>query len=200
MTDINLIKAMQPKSDQLNADDFVAGPMTIKVSAVHIGTGEQPVSIRFEGDNGKPYKPCKSMLRLLVRAWGADSKAFVGRLITLYRDDAVRFGKDRVGGVRISHMSHLDGDLVVPLTVSRGMRKEYTVKTIDATAPVQTTEDLRQRAVDWTDKAVKELEPIKGNAEQVQEWLTKNDAVLKRLQAIESNKDLFDKVKNVIGM
>lgn len=200
MTDLNLIKAMQPKSDQLNADDFVAGPMTIKVTAVHVGAGEQPVSIRFEGDGNKPYKPCKSMLRLMVRAWGADSQKFVGRLMTLYRDDAVRFGKELVGGIRISHMSHLDGDLVVPLTVSRGMRKAYTVKALDASTPTQTTEDLRQRAVDWANKAVTELEGIKDNAEKVEEWLTKNNSFLNRLKAIESNKDLFDKVMSVIGM
>ena len=64
-----------PKSDQLNSDDLIVGPITIKITDVIIRAGqEQPISIHYEGDNGKPYKACKSMCRVMVSAWGADSK------------------------------------------------------------------------------------------------------------------------------
>jgi len=130
-----------PKSDQLNADDLIAGEMTIKITGVTIKGGqEQPVSINFEGDNGKPYKACKSMCRVMVSAWGADSKKYVGRSMTLYRDQSVKWAGMEVGGIRISHMSDIAGNQTMALTVTRGSKKPYTVKPLaqgNPTAPVE---------------------------------------------------------------
>lgn len=122
-----------PKSDQLNSDDLIAGPMTIKVTAVSIRGGqEQPVSISFEGDNGKPYKACKSMCRVLVTAWGADSKKYIGRSMTLYRDPSVKWGGMEVGGIRISHLSDIEAPLTMALTATKGSRKPYVVRPLVA--------------------------------------------------------------------
>lgn len=120
-----------PKSDQLNADDLITGPMTIKITGVTIRSGtEQPISISFEGDNSKPYKACKSMCRVMVTAWGADSKKYVGRSMTLYRDKAVKWGGMEVGGIRISHMSDIPESMTMALTVTRANKKPFTVKPI----------------------------------------------------------------------
>jgi hypothetical protein len=134
---MNLAETIIPKSDQLNADDLISGPITVKVTAIK-GSNEpqQPVSIHYEGDNGKPYKPCKSMRRVLVSAWGANGAEYAGRAMTLYRDDSVLFGGIAVGGIRISHLSHIDRDLTLALTVSRASRKPYTVKVLEVAAPV----------------------------------------------------------------
>lgn len=137
---MNLAETIIPKSDQLNADDLITGTLTVKVTAIK-GSNEpqQPVSIHYEGDNGKPYKPCKSMRRVLVSAWGANGADYVGRSMTLYRDDSVVFGGIAVGGIRISHMSHIDKDLTLALTVSRASRKPYSVKRLEVAAPVKPT-------------------------------------------------------------
>jgi cell division protein ZapA (FtsZ GTPase activity inhibitor) len=135
---MNLAHTIIPKSDQLNADDLISGPITIKVTSVK-GTGDKdvPVAIHYEGDNGKPYKPCKSMRRVLVSAWGDNDKGeYVGRSMTLYRDNDVSFGGIKVGGIRISHLSHIEKDLTLALTVSRASRKPYTVKRLDVATPV----------------------------------------------------------------
>lgn len=139
--------AIVPKSDQLNADDLITGPMTIKITSVNIKSGEQPVSIFFEGDNGKPYKCCKSMARVMVSAWGADSKRYVGRSMTLYRDPDVKWAGMAVGGIRISHMSDIDEPMTMALTMTRSNRKPFTVKplqasgaTTNAAAPVVAAE------------------------------------------------------------
>lgn len=124
-------EAIIPKSDQLNADDLIAGEMTIKITGVTVKGGqEQPVSISFEGDNGKPYKACKSMCRVMVAAWGPDSSKYVGRSMTLYRDPSVKWGGMAVGGIRISHMSHIDENMTMALTVTRANKKPYTVKVL----------------------------------------------------------------------
>ena len=80
----SMASAIIPKSDQLNSDDLISGPITITITGVSIRGGqEQPVAISYAGDNGKPYKPCKSMSRCLVFAWGPDAKEYVGRSLTL---------------------------------------------------------------------------------------------------------------------
>ncbi|HRE42767.1 MAG TPA: hypothetical protein PKY87_02225 [Terricaulis sp.] len=128
MTDLS--KTIAPKSDQLNADDLIAGPVTIKITRVAASpnTADQPISIYFEGDDGKPYKPCKSMRRVLVHVWGSNGNAYAGRHMTLYRDPAVVFGGIQVGGIRISHMSDIDQAVTMALTATRASRKPYTVK------------------------------------------------------------------------
>lgn len=118
-----------PKSDQLNADDLIAGPMTIKITGVTIRGGqEQPISISFENDNGKPYKACKSMCRVMVAAWGADSKKYTGRSMMLYREPTVKWGGMEVGGIRISHMSDIEMPLTMALTMTRANKRPFTVK------------------------------------------------------------------------
>lgn len=126
MTDLS--QTIIPKSDQMNADDLIGGTITIKVTKVSLLAGEQPVSIGYEGDNGKPYKPCKSMRRVLVIIWGSNGNNYVGRSLTLYRDDKVTFGALAVGGIRISHMSHIDKPITLALTASKANRKPFTVK------------------------------------------------------------------------
>lgn len=132
MNSVDLSKTIAPKSDQLNADDLIAGPITITVTQVRGCDGDQPIAVHFEGDDGKPYKPCKSMRRVLVHAWGKDGKDYVGRRMSLFCDPSVQFGGVKVGGIRISHMSHIDRPLVVPLTVTRAQRRPYEVKPLKA--------------------------------------------------------------------
>lgn len=124
-----------PKSDQQNFDDFIGGrTRTIKITGVKILGGDQPVALNFEGDEGKPYKPGKSMRRVLVHVWGHDANAYIGRSMTLYGDPKVRFGGSEVGGIRISHMSDISEPITLALTATRAQRKPYTVQPLNASA------------------------------------------------------------------
>jgi len=140
MTDLSATIA--PRSDQLNSDDLIAGPRTITITAVKAdpGSPEQPIAIYFEGDNGKPYKPCKSMRRVMVSLWGADGAVYPGRAMTLYRDPDVLFGGMKVGGIRISHMTNLDKPETLALTASKAKRANFTVRPLAAPTkgPTQT--------------------------------------------------------------
>lgn len=143
----DMTAAIVPKSDQLNSDDLIAGPITIKVTDVVIRGGqEQPVSIHFEGDNGKPYKSCKSMNRVLVAAWGPDAKKYVGRRMTLYREPTVKWAGMEVGGIRISHLSHIDAPMTMALTATKGSRKPYTVQPLKVEASTDWTAELQSAA------------------------------------------------------
>ena len=138
----DLSKTITPKSDQLNADDLIGGPRNITVTKVSAQASSelQPVSINFEGDNGKPYKPCKSMRRVLVQIWGADGNQYVGRSMTLYLDPNVKFGGIAVGGIRISHMSGMDKRIVMALTASKAKRTPFTVNPMEVAAPLSQSE------------------------------------------------------------
>jgi len=131
MTDLR--PTIIPRSDQINADDLLGLARTIKVTKVSLcAEPDQPIAFNFEGDNGKPFKPCKSMRRVLVNVWGSDGNAYAGRSMTLYRDDSVRFGGLEVGGIRISHMSNIEKPVTMALTATRASRKPYTVKPLTA--------------------------------------------------------------------
>jgi len=136
---MNLSTTITPKSDQLNADDLISGPRTVRITDVQAGSGaEQPVNIHFDGDNGRPYKPGKSMRRVLVSMWGADSKAYIDKRITLYNDPSITFGPEKTGGIRISHASGIEAPLEIALTVKKGKRKPHTVNPLpDFTAGLE---------------------------------------------------------------
>lgn len=151
-----------PKSDQLNADSLLAGPITIKITAVKITPGaEQPCAISFDGDAGKPYKCCKSMARVLVNCWGPDANNYIGRSLTLYCDPTVTWGGMAVGGIRISHMSDISGAQVMALTATRGNKKAFKVLPLvikTETGPVVTEIGaLRTAASAAADKGTKSL-------------------------------------------
>jgi hypothetical protein len=134
-----------PKSDQINADDLLGGPITITISRVTIRPGTE------QGDNGKPYKPCKSMARVMVHCWGPDASAYTGRSMTLYCDPKVQWGGMAVGGIRISHLSHIPNAVTMALTATKGSRKPFTVK------PLETAAATKEVARDKTAEAVKTL-------------------------------------------
>lgn len=124
-----------PRTDQQNFDNYLAGPKTVTISEVKAGTTEQPIEIHLIEFPGQPYKPSKSMRRVLVSCWGPEAAAYVGRRMTLYGDPTVRFGAAVVGGIKISHLSDIDGTQRINLTVSRGKRDVHTVQPLTAAAP-----------------------------------------------------------------
>ena len=142
-----------PKSDQINADSLLSGPITITITSVEIRPGtEQPVSIHFTGDNDKPYKPCKSMARVMVTCWGPDASLYVGRSMTLFCDPKILWGGMAVGGIRISHMSHIDSTRTMALTATKGNKKPFTVQPLVLSQPIPDTllRDAREAAAKGT--------------------------------------------------
>lgn len=120
--------ALAPKSDQINAQDLIAGDMTVTIAGVKVTPGtEQPVSIRLEGMD-KVWRPCKTTGRILMAAWGPDTSIYPGRSVQLYLDPEVKWGGMKVGGIRIRAMSHIDGELRLALAESKQNRKLVVVK------------------------------------------------------------------------
>lgn len=132
----DMTETIIPKSDQLNADSLIAGPRTVTVTRVVLNPGtEQPVDVFFEGDDGKPFRPCLSMRRVMVEVWGPHHPDYTGRSMTLYRDPDVTWGGMAVGGIRISHMSHMTKPVVLALTATKKARKPFRVMPLVVDTP-----------------------------------------------------------------
>lgn len=129
----NLADTIVPKSDQLNFDDMITGPITVSVTGVNRGQPDQPISISIDGGR-QPYKPCKSMRRVIISLWGEDGRAWVGRSMTLYGDPEVMFGGKKVGGIRISHMSDIANDTQLMITTTRGKKSPFMVRKMNQQA------------------------------------------------------------------
>src|SRR5699024_3187650 len=125
---MDISNTIQPDSTQLNADDMIGQDVVITVREVTQGTSEQPVNIHSHEYPDRAYRPSKSMRRVIVAAWGPDASQYAGRSLQLFRNPDIKFGRDTVGGIEISAMSHLDKPLEVPLTVSRGKRRKFVVQ------------------------------------------------------------------------
>lgn len=129
MSDVsNLSDTIIPKSDQLNSEQLLSGPITVRINEVKRGNDDQPVVVGYDGDNGRPYKPCKSMRKVLIFAWGDDGREWVGRSMTLFNDPSVMFGGVKVGGIRISHLSHIERDIALSLTTKKGKKEAFVIK------------------------------------------------------------------------
>lgn len=131
MSDVGSLRdTIVPKSDQLNSDTLLAGPITVAITDVRRGTAEQPIDIHITGGH-QPWKPCKSMRRALISAWGDNGKSWIGKSMTLYCDPSVKFGGVAVGGIRVSHMSDIQSDLSLSLTSTRGKRTPHLIKKLE---------------------------------------------------------------------
>lgn len=118
-----------PDSDQLDAIDLrSSGPQTFTITRVVVKKGDQPVDVHLK-EFPRPWRPGKSMRRVLDQLWGPSAGgAYEGRRVTLFCDDRVKFGGEEVGGVRVSHMSHIGGKRrEVVLIVGKGRVGTYKV-------------------------------------------------------------------------
>lgn len=140
-----------PNTDQLNADDLIAGPRIFTIVKITkgkgsgSGKGDQPINIHL-AEHPHPWRPCKTVRRLLMDAWGSRPGDWPdGAQVELYRDTEVRFGGDTVGGIRVRAMSHLKSAKIEHLsTATRGQRVKWEIRRLDRTGQtVATTNDVQ---------------------------------------------------------
>jgi hypothetical protein len=178
MTKIDVTKAIEPKSDQLNADDLLTGPRTIRIREVKVAPGqEQPVWIYFDGDDNKPWKSCKTATRTLAAIWGADASKWIGLSLTLYCDPEVTWGGAKVGGIRVSHMEGLSSPRTLMLTKTRGKKGATVIKPLAVSAPNQPEQTKQEPKKDGNPNPVvdrtelkRQMDEIGTDAAKKKEW------------------------------
>ena len=146
------------KSDQLNASDLIGNEMILTVSNVNlVSSPDQPMVINWEGDEGRAYKPCKSMRRVLVGLWGKDASQWIGRSIGVYNEPTVKWAGKEEGGIRIKSLSHIDKNKSVTTSESKHKKTTYLISVLQV--------EQKQRAVWPDDKFISQLQKIKAAIE-----------------------------------
>lgn len=143
---MDLTESIAPRSDQVNADDLIAGPITYTIKEVVGGKAESPFDFLLVETN-RAYRPSKTMRRVIVNAWGPEAAAYAGRRLTLYREPTISFGGKVVGGIRISAMSHIDKPTEVMAQVTRGKREKFVVQPLTEQAAKATEPQLGDETV-----------------------------------------------------
>lgn len=174
-----------PKSDQLNADSLLTGPITVTVTSVARGDKEQPIAIGIDGGH-QPFKPCKSMRRVLIAAWGDDGRDWVGRKMTLFCDPEVMWAGVKVGGIRISHLSDIKEDMTLLLTSARGKRSQFVIRKItDQPAKTETPlTDAEAKYVEDCKKEIARFETVEDLETIIAGLTKKSDAVKNMIRPI----------------
>ena len=145
---------IKKNTDQLNYEDFLGGVTRIvTIAGVKAGTKEQQYDIAIEEDK-RVWRPAVTVLKQLVDAWGDDAKEWVGRRAELYGDPTVTFGRDKVGGIRVSRLSHIDGPRTANLTITRGKRGNFTVDPLPDVTPIEKLKAEWKRADPERRKAI----------------------------------------------
>ena len=146
--DIDLSFAAVPKSDQLNADDLISGPITATITKVTARqTREQPISCYLDAYPDRPWKPCLTMIRLMIELCGKRLSQWQGKRVTLYRDPTASYGGQQVGGIRVSHIDCITEPHTTTVTVSRGKRKQITIMPLEE--PTYPQEDFDKNLPVW---------------------------------------------------
>ena len=131
---MDISNAILAKSDQLNSTDLASGPRTVVITDVKEGSDDQPVNVYTDiFGRGRPFKPSKTVLRQLGKAWGRDTSAWVGKSATLFRDPTVKWAGEAIGGIRIFALSHIDKAMSDMLPTSKGKFAKYTIAVLAAT-------------------------------------------------------------------
>lgn len=125
---MDILSTTIPRSDQQNFDDYSVAPRTVTVAEVKRGSAEQPVEVHLVEFPGRPFKPSKSMRRVLIACWGSEASAYKGRRMTLFGDPTVKFGGIAVGGIRIAALSNIGEPKTILITETRSKRKEFVVR------------------------------------------------------------------------
>ena len=166
-----IAKSIVPKSDQLNAEDLLSGSITVTVTDVKQGTAEQPIAIIIDGER-QPYKPCKTMRKMLVFCWSDQAANWIGKRMTLYADPDVKWAGVAVGGIRISHLSGIESQVMLMLSETKGKRKPITVTPLLDVAPVASAIDFTKlieaaTTLDELDKLAKAIVKAKLPADEL---------------------------------
>lgn len=119
---------IQAKSDQLNADDLMAGPQVFTVAGVDVVGGDQPVHVHLAEAPGRPWKPSKGMRKALISVWGPRSADYAGRSIGLYRNPNVLWAGKPAGGIQVGAASHIDKPVTISVKIARGKIEPLTIK------------------------------------------------------------------------
>lgn len=109
------------KSDRLNAVDIINAPKLITITSVDVPLKEGPITVHFEGENGRPWIiGNKTVPRILGKLWGNKSEKWIGHSVEVHYDPDVIYAGEQVGGIRPHAATGIDTTQIIKLKEKRG--------------------------------------------------------------------------------
>ena len=134
MDDFDFSDSIKAKSDQLNADDLIGGPVVVQITSASRGESDQPLVLHLT-DGHQPWKPCKTSRRLLAACVGSTRTSdIVGRWVRLYRNPSVLWAGKEVGGIRFDAISGIQRTVTIALAEKRGQKVPHRVEVLQPQA------------------------------------------------------------------
>lgn len=143
MDEMNIREFVKIKGDRLNFEDFIMGSQdfTIVKLGRKVDGGQPRLLMFFEGREETPYWVSKGMVKCLSNpeGWGnSEFSEWVGRKVRLFGEPSVMYAGKELGGVRISHISHISQPYSTKITERRGVRIDYAISPLnDSLYPVE---------------------------------------------------------------
>jgi len=149
--ELDMTASAEARSDQINAADLISGPRTYTIEKVTEGKATHPFDFHLVESPGKVYRPNTGMRRVIIAGWGPKTEVYHGRRLTLLNEPTVIYAGAEIGGLRVSHMSHLDKPLKTSLAINQKKKVPYIVEPLTEAAPPAepSPEDRASKAVAW---------------------------------------------------
>jgi hypothetical protein len=150
---LDIASTLTGASTELTADDLIGGPRLLRITRLEMSDDKKrPLSIFYNGDEGRPWRPCLMMRRVLVGCFGTNSDDFIGQTVEVYRDNSVTYGAkgeglQQVGGVRLKRAS-IKERMSFNIQAKRGQKIPYIVN------PIPQSELPRQDRIEKILKAI----------------------------------------------
>lgn len=148
---VPLQRLVEANSDQINAADIMGEPITATIEGYKIKPGDkQVIELKLSGQD-KPWRPCLTIRRILVNVWGHYTD-WPGHALTLYCDQSVVYGGEKVGGIRVSHMDGISEAKHIMIKKNKKSYMEYVVQPLTLnTAPAWDYETIMHALGDCAD-------------------------------------------------
>ena len=198
MTDIS--HTLLAKSDQLNAADIMGAEKILTITSVDVKSGDQPVTVHYDGESGRPWKPCLTVRRILSQIWTTDSGKWVGQSVAVHRDATVKWAGEPHGGIRPHAATGLDSTLIVKLKEERGGKpKAFEIKPLRMSGagpksePVQFSMEAYGRAIEKIMSESKTADELSERFDRMTDW-RKQAAQTDRDKATEYRERVTEKI------
>ena len=136
MEEMNIREFVKIKSDRLNFEDFIMGSQEFTISKLgrKVDQGNVRLLMIFEGRESTPYWVPKGMVKCLSNpeGWGeSEFSEWIGRKVRLFGEPTVVYAGKELGGIRISHISHIAAPYSTKITERRGVRIDYVISPLE---------------------------------------------------------------------
>lgn len=195
MTDI--AHTLIARSDQMNAVDIIGTERLLKIVSVDVKqSGEQPVTIHYEGENGRPWKPALTARRILASLWGSESAKWIGHTVAVHCDATVVYAGEEVGGIRPHAATGIETTQVIKLKEKRGPKpKTFEIKPLrmDTSKPKPTAVEFSmenyRRAVEKITKESETAEELTTRWDRMADW---------RKQAAQTDREIATELRGMV--